>query len=55
MQLVENIYLKLKLKIYKLTEDNKYLKKEVSELTEVNDKNNSSTGSKIKKTLKLGK
>ena len=46
---------KLKLKIYKLTEDNKYLKKEVSELTELNENNNSSTGSKIKKTLKLGK
>lgn len=43
---------KLKLKIYKLTEDNKYLKKEVNEL---NEKKDSSKGSKIKKTLGLGK
>ncbi|MBR3139446.1 MAG: glycosyltransferase [Methanobrevibacter sp.] len=46
---------KLKLKIYKLIEDNKYLKKEVQELSELNNKNTSSTGSKIKKTLRLGK
>jgi regulator of replication initiation timing len=46
---------RLKLKIYKLTEDNKYLKKEVNELTELKEKDSPSKGSKIKKTLKLGK
>jgi len=42
---------KLKLKIHKLTEDNKYLKKEVNEINSKTD--SPSTSEKIKKTLKL--